>query len=158
MKNLLFLLTFLTVQTFAQTTATVQLNGKIVSKAADVKSITVKWTVQSGTATIANPNELSTTATVPVGITVFALTGTDNFGSVSAPALKKVTVYRNNIPPVMDAGQDTTIQLGSSAFVPNRWQMDPGWSQNKLTNNGYTTTSVQYYKQGELTVKIEDVK
>lgn len=154
MKHLLFLVfSFLTIQTFAQTTATIPLVGTVKSKAADATVTTVKWSVQSGTATIANPNALSTTAVVPVGVTVFSLVGTDNFGTVSAPAYKKVTVIRNNVPPIMDAGSDTTIQLGSSAFVPNKL------TYNDLVYRGNTIRlSDNTYKQGDLIIKIEDLK
>jgi len=155
MKNLIILFfAFLSIQTFAQTTATVPLNGTVVSKAADATTVTVKWSIQSGTATIANPNQLSTTAVVPVGVTVFSLVGTDNFGTSSAPAYKKVTVIRNNVPPVMDAGQDTTIQLGSSAFVPNKLM------QNDLVldRNHPLKYETGTFQQGDLTIKIEDIK
>lgn len=147
MKQLfLFLLVVLTLPVFSQnvTTVVIPLNGSVTSKAADATSITPKWTVQSGNATIANPNSLTTTATVTVGVTIFALTGTDNFGVTSAPALKRVTVVRNNIPPVMNAGKDTTIQLGSSAFIPN-----------KLITNYLVSTE---NKQGQFFIKIEDIK
>lgn len=181
MKLLFLFLAFVSVQTFAQTTATIPLDGKIVSKASDATSITPKWSVQSGSATIANPNSLNTTAVVPIGVTVFQLIGTDNFGTVSAPAYKKVTVYRNNIPPVMDAGKDTTIQLGSNAFVPNKLSSDLVLGDTIFFTYPLTSDLVyraqpsyfiykgqpiylkdnmpaQTYQQDGLTIKIEDGK
>ena len=152
MKRLLFLFfAFLTLPTFAQLTATVPLVGKVVSKAADATTITAKWSVVSGSGTIADQNSLSTTIVVPIGVTVVQLVGTDNFGTASAPAYKKITVIRNNVPPVMDAGQDTTIQLGqSTTYMPNLIS-----NIRVVANNSKTVNTIW---QGDLMITVEDLK
>ena len=120
MKKLLSLLIFISISFAAicQTT-TVTLKGTLVSKAVDATSMTYLWTQVSGsTVTITSPTSLTTTLTnVGTGTYKFQLVGTDNFGVKSLPSFTNVTVNRGVVIPVVDAGADQTITLGSTGFL-----------------------------------------
>ena len=120
MKKVLFLLLFISI-TFAAIcqTTTVTLKGTLVSKAQDATSVTYLWTQVGGTSvTITSPTSLTTTVTgVPSGVYKFQLVGTDNFGVKSLPSFINVTVNRGVVLPVVDAGADQTITLGTTSFL-----------------------------------------
>lgn len=118
MKKLLFLTLFFTsisFGVFAQTVADTTLHGTLISKAPDATSVNYQWTQISGpSCTILSPTSLQTDIKLlSAGVYVFQLVGTDNFGIASLPKRVTVTVNRNSIAPVVDAGQDFIIKLGS---------------------------------------------
>ena len=116
MKKLLFilLLTSVSFAGFSQTADTT-LRGRLISKAPDATSVSYLWTkVSGGNCTIASPTSLQTDVTgLTVGTYVFQLVGTDNFGVTSLPSRVTVTVNRNAIAPVVNAGADFIIKLGT---------------------------------------------
>jgi hypothetical protein len=94
-------------------TADTTISATLVSKAPDATSMTYLWTKVSGPSagTISSPTSLTTNLTgLSVGVYVFQIVGTDNFGVSSVPKQKKVTVLRPGVLPVMDAGPDIIIQ------------------------------------------------
>lgn len=114
MKKLLFLFLFASISfaCFAQTADTT-LRGTLVSKAPDATSVSYLWTKISGPSggVITSPTSLVTQVTgLPVGVHTFQLVATDNFGVKSAPSQTTITVVRQNIPPVINAGPDIIIQ------------------------------------------------
>lgn len=119
MKRLFIFLPFLcfSIVAFSQQTTTVTLIGKLVSKAPDATTVTYIWKHIAGTGgVITSPTSLVTTVTgLPVGIHDFELTGTDNFGA-SGKDITRVTVIRASIPPVIDAGEDQSVNLGSTSM------------------------------------------
>ena len=113
MKKILFILIFAAIgfATKAQTADTT-LHGTLIGKASDVTSVSYQWTRVSGpgTVTIVSPTNLVTDVKgLAIGVHIFQLVATDNFGVKSAPSQVKVTVVRNAQPPVINAGPDITI-------------------------------------------------
>lgn len=103
---LLVLCAGLYISSFAQTADTT-LHGTLVSKAPDATSMTYMWTKVSGPAsgTISTPTSLITDIKgLSVGVYVFQLVGTDNFGVSSDPKTVQVTILRPTTKPVVDAG------------------------------------------------------
>ena len=140
----LFTLLFLcfSIAAFSQQTTTVTLTGKLVSKAPDATTVTYIWKHIAGTGgVITSPTFLITTVTgLPVGIHDFELTGTDNFGA-SGKDITRVTVIRASIPPVIDAGEDQSVNLGSTSLSLPKNNSQP-IDLNKL----YDATSKEQYQ------------
>lgn len=116
MKKLLFILLLASIS-FASNaqTADTTLHGRLISKAPDATSVSYQWSkISGGNCTIVSPTSLTTDIKgLTAGTYIFQLVGTDNFGTASLPKRVTVTVQRAAIAPVVDAGQDIIIKLGT---------------------------------------------
>lgn len=128
---------------------TVTLNGK----ASDDGVFTSNWIQIGGpSATITSPASPITTVTgLTPGVSVFRLTATDNNGAVNTDEVQ-VVVLAANIPPLVNAGPDITINLpldstiavGSASdpdasLVSTTWYKISGPNAAILTPNSTTT-------------------
>lgn len=112
MKRIFFFIALITTCSLvsqAQTDTT--LNGKLVSKDTRVTSINYQWTKVSGPTggNITSPGSLVTRITgLVVGVYVYELDATDNFGTKAAPSRTTVTVFKPD-DLIINAGPDQTI-------------------------------------------------
>src|SRR5262249_4657933 len=87
--------------------------------------LTSSWGVQSGpgSAVFADATKPVTTATLgAIGAYVVALTAND--GQLTTTGTAQITVFRANQPPVVNAGQNQSIQLPATATLAGTVQDD----------------------------------
>lgn len=114
--------------------------------------ISTVWTkLSGGTYTISNPNSLNPLfSNLVQGTYQFILTATDDSGAVGRDTLEIIVNHARNLPPVVNAGNDTTIQLPAttvnligtatdeSAIVSTLWANTDGCS---ITNPNILITT-----------------
>ncbi len=143
-------------QSITLPTNTVTLSGS--ASDTDGTIVGYQWTQLSGPggATINSPTTASTTVTFTLaGNYVFTLTATDNSGGMGSDIVN-VTVNAShpvNVPPVVDAGPNQTIQLpvtssifagsavdGDGTITSHTWSQTGGPSCTITTPSSYTST------------------
>jgi hypothetical protein len=142
-------------QTITLPTSSVSLSGSATD--ADGTIASYQWVKTSGgSGTITSPTSASTTVTgLAAGNYVFTLTATDNSGGTGSD-LMNVTVNAAppaNLPPVVDAGANQTIQLPTSSItfagsatdpdgtiVSHTWTKLSGGAATITTPSSYTST------------------
>lgn len=143
----LFTLIFL-VASFAafsqQAVTIVPLNAKIVFQSSPITSTV--WSFDSGVGgKITNPNQLSTTATLPAGVFSIRITVKDNMGN-TVYKVRRINVVDNRAP-IIDAGPaDTTIYLGSTSAVLQPKDENMVDNKLKLIND----VAIIYYNSSQL--------
>jgi hypothetical protein len=117
MKKLIFFLLFASIS-FASSaqTADTTLHGSLISKAPEATSVSFTWSQVSGpvTAVFSDVHALQPVVSkLPMGHYVFQLVGVDNFGVASTPSQVQVDVTGSGTKPVVYAGDNFILKLGS---------------------------------------------
>ncbi|HEU4472670.1 MAG TPA: PKD domain-containing protein [Flavisolibacter sp.] len=96
------------------------------------------WTKISGSGTIANPSQASTTVNgLTPGTSVFRLTVTDDKGATATDDIT-ITVVAQNVPPQANAGEDRTITLPANSLTLTGLGTD---SDGSIAGYAWTKTS-----------------